>query len=259
MKPDAIAAADTGRSASHPRFTRWAAWDGWCETWRQFRLAWITIPVGAKGKFAFTIGVGVVLCSILTAGLTLLAKWRAPHGLDAWDERVLRGLDARDTLSIQEAIIAESFGNMAYMIPLVALCAIVAARRRRPLLAIAFVAAYVLARGVVWVGWLIWERQRPTFILEGKAAPPLNSFPSGHVALALSVYGILVYLWLRASKSWAERVFAVVVLVALVALTGIARVRLGTHWPTDVIAGFVIGVAWLAAVLRALHQAGDRA
>lgn len=258
MKPDAIA-ADTGRSASRPRFTRWAAWDGWCETWRQFRLAWITIPVGAKGKFAFTIGVGVVLCSILTAGLTLLAKWRAPHGLDAWDERVLRQLDARDTLSIQEAIIAESFGNMAYMIPLVAVCAIVAARRRRPLLSIAFVAAYVLARAIVWVGWLIWERPRPRFILEGEAAPPLNSYPSGHIVLALSAYGILAYLWIRMSRSWPERVFAVVLLVALVGLTGIARVRLGAHWPTDVMAGFVIGIAWLAAVLRALHQAGDRA
>ena len=46
-------------------------WDGLLETWRQFRLGWMTIPVGVKGKFALTIGVGVVLCSILTAGLTL--------------------------------------------------------------------------------------------------------------------------------------------------------------------------------------------
>jgi membrane-associated phospholipid phosphatase len=259
MKPDAIAAAETARAATRPRFARWALWDGLAGTARQFRLAWITIPVGAKGKFAFTIGVGFVLCSILTAGLTLLAKWRAPHGLAAWDERVLRGMDARDTLSIQEAIIAESFGNMAYMIPLVALCAIVAARRRRPLLAIAFVAAYVLARGIVWVGWLLWNRDRPRFILDGKAAPPLHSYPSGHIVLALSAWGILVYLWIRASKSWPERVLAAALLVGLVALTGVARVRLGAHWPSDVIAGFIIGLAWLAVVVRALHQAGDRA
>src|SRR5687768_10618145 len=155
MKPDATAAAtSSSRPAGRMRFARWVMWDGLLETWRQFRLGWMTIPVGVKGKFALTIGVGVVLCSILTAGLTLLAKWREHRGWHAWDERVLRALDARDTLSIQEAIIAESFGNMAYMIPLVAVCAIVAARRRRPLLAIAFVAAYILARGIVWVGWL---------------------------------------------------------------------------------------------------------
>ena len=260
MKPDAIAAADTtSRPRAGPRFARWALWDGLAETGRQFRLAWITIAVGVKGKYAATIGAGFVLCAILTAGLTLLGKWREPHGLAAWDERTLRALDARDTPSIQQAIIAESFGNMAYMIPLVAVCALVAARRRRPLLAISFVVAYVLARGVVWVGWLIWHRARPSFILEGKAAPGLHSYPSGHVVLALSVYGILAYLWIRSSKSWPERVTAGVLLVALVTLTALARVRLGAHWPSDVIAGFVIGVAWLAVVVRALHQAGDRA
>ena len=239
--------------------TRWALWAGLKETARQFRLSWIAIPVGVKGRYALTLGAGFFACAILTAILTLLAKWRAPLGLAAWDERMLRALDARDTLSVQEAIIAESFGNMAYLIPLVTACALVAARRRRPLLAISFVAAYVLARGVVWVGWLLWDRKRPTFILDGLAAPGLNALPSGHVVLSLSVYGILAYLWIRASRSWAERVLAVVLLVALVALTATARVRLGAHWPSDVIAGFVIGVAWLAVVLRALHRAGDHA
>ena len=260
MKPDATAADQTtGRPGPRFRLARWAAWDGLSQTIRQARLAWITIPVGAKGKFALTLGAGFVGCAILTAALTLLAKWQEHKGLAAWDERALRALDARDTLSVQEAIIAESFGNMAYLIPLVACCALVAARRRRPLLAIAFVAAYVLARGIVWVGWLLWYRGRPSFILEGKAAPGLHSYPSGHVVLALSVYGILAYLWVRASRSWPERVLAGVLLVALVALTATARVRLGAHWPSDVIAGFIIGLAWLAVVVRALHQAGDRA
>jgi membrane-associated phospholipid phosphatase len=44
-----------------------------------------------------------------------------------------------------------------------------------------------------------------------------------------------------------------VLLIAIVCITGLARVRLGTHWPSDVIAGIVIGVAWLSVVLRALH------
>lgn len=263
MKPDAVAARSatpaTNRPASGSRFARWALWDGLSETARQFRLAWITIPAGVKGKYAFTIGVGFVLCSILTAGLTLLAEWREDYGLAAWDDRVLRALDAQSAFSVQNAILTESFGNLAYLIPLVVACAVVAARRRRPLLAISFPLAYLLARGVVWVGWLLWDRPRPDFILDGRASPPLHSYPSGHVVLALSVYGILAYLWIRVSKSWPERVLAVVLLVALIALTATARVRLGTHWPSDVIAGFVIGVAWLAVVLRALHQAGDRA
>ena len=257
--PAATAPAPSRSPASRNPLSRWAAWEGARETVRQFKLAWITVAVATKLKFAITLGVGLAACAILTAAITLVAKWWAPRGLASWDERLLRSLDASDKFSVQQAIIAESFGNMAYMIPLVIACTVVAARRRRPLLAIAFPAAYVLARAVVWVGWLVWDRARPTFILDGKAAPPLHSFPSGHVALALSTYGILAYLWWRASRSWVERMTAVVLLVALIALTGLARVRLGTHWPSDVIAGFVIGVAWLAVVLRALHASRNPA
>jgi undecaprenyl-diphosphatase len=260
MKADAATAAAPASSrtqagsARRVRLARWAVWDAIRETSRQFKLAWITIPVAAKIRYAITLGVGLLACAVFTAAITLVAKWWAPRGLAEWDERVLRWLDGWDKLSVQNAILTESFGNLAYLIPLVTACAIVAARKRRPLLAIAFPAAYILARGVVWVGWLIWDRARPTFVLEGKASPPLHSFPSGHVVLTLSVYGILAYLWIRASRSWLERVAAVVLLTALVALTGAARVPLGTHWPSDVIAGIVIGVAWLAVVLRALHS-----
>jgi undecaprenyl-diphosphatase len=178
--------------------------------------------------------------------------------MDAWDERVLRAIDARQrVVSVQNAVLLESFGNLAYLIPLVAVCAIISIRRRRPLLAIAFVAAYVLARPVVGVGWLLWDRARPRIILDGRTAPPLHSFPSGHVALALAVYGVLAYQWIRASKSWLERVTAVVLMLAIVFLTGFARLRLGTHWPSDVIAGWIIGTAWLAVVLRAVHRCRD--
>lgn len=251
--PSRASAAKSPRAARQFRFGRWTAWEAARETVRQFKLAWITVPVVAKIRFAITLGVGLFACAVLTAAMTLVAKWWAPRGLAAWDERVSRGLDAWNKLSVQNAILLESFGNLVYLVPLTTICALVAARKRKPLLAIAFPAAYVLVRGIVWVGWLLWDRARPTFILEGKPAPPLHSYPSGHVALAMSVYGILAWLWIRASKSWIERATAVVLLIAVVFITGLARVRLGTHWPSDVIAGIVIGVAWLSVVLRALH------
>jgi undecaprenyl-diphosphatase len=87
----------------------------------------------------------------------------------------------------------------------------------------------------------------------------LHSYPSGHVALALSVYGILAYLWIRASRSWVERALAVLLLAGVVLVTGAARVRLGTHWPSDVLAGLIIGVCWMTVVLRALHRSREGA
>jgi membrane-associated phospholipid phosphatase len=263
MKPPDTATvsapASNRRPAPKVRLTRWALWDGLRETVRRFRLQWLTIPAGVKIRYAITLGIGLFACAILTTVLTLFAKWWAPRGLAAWDERALRAIDAQTLMSVQNAILLESFGNLAYLIPLVAACAIFAARHRRPLLAITFVAAYVLARPVVALGWLLWDRARPTLILDGRTAPPLHSYPSGHVALALSVYGILAYLWVRASRSWLERSVAVLLLFAVVIVTGVARLRLGTHWPSDVIAGLIIGVAWLAVILRALHRSREGA
>jgi undecaprenyl-diphosphatase len=91
-------------------------------------------------------------------------------------------------------------------------------------------------------------------IAGGIAAPPLHSFPSGHVALMLSVYGLLAWLWIRASRSPAERTLVVILLAVLLLTVGWARVRLGAHWPSDVLAGYVIGLAWLSTVITSLRR-----
>src|SRR5688572_33352594 len=123
MKADAQLAGTPPR-----RLARWAAWAGLKETARQVRISWIAIPVGVKGRCALVLGVGFVACCVLTAALTLTARWWAPRGLDAWDERVLRAIDAQTVMSYQNAVLLESFGNLAYLIPLVGACALFAAR-----------------------------------------------------------------------------------------------------------------------------------
>jgi len=77
-----------------------------------------------------------------------------------------------------------------------------------------------------------------------------GSFPSGHVIHAVVIFGLVPFLlWILTNRSELLRlgfvVFAVVVLsVAL------SRVRLGAHWPSDVIVSFFIGASLLIGAER---------
>ncbi len=77
------------------------------------------------------------------------------------------------------------------------------------------------------------------------------AYPSGHAVFAAAFYGALIlvacrsrYLSTRRGLRWAVRV----VLLALILAVGFSRVYLGVHWPSDVIAGFVVGAVCLTAL-----------
>lgn len=235
-------------AASH-----WVSLGFFKSTWRGFHHDWKQTPPAARRRWLVTLVVGFVAAAALMAGITLVAK-AGSDDLTALDERGLRRIEA-GPVSFSNAILLESFGNLAYMVPLTLATAVVAARAHRPLLALAFPVAYVLQRPLVLIGWQLWNRERPKLIAGGIAAPGLHSFPSGHVALTLAVYGLLTWLWVRAAGSAAERALAIALLAALLITVGWARLRLGTHWPSDVLAGYVIGGAWLATNITALRRA----
>lgn len=66
-------------------------------------------------------------------------------------------------------------------------------------------------------------------------------FPSGHATAAAAFFGIVIYL----SAAWppAARRIVRVLAAAVIALVATARVVLGAHWPTDVLAGMALGLA----------------
>lgn len=66
------------------------------------------------------------------------------------------------------------------------------------------------------------------------------SFPSGHAA-----NGAILYFALALLIPARRRPAALLVAVALVLAIGLSRVSLAVHWPTDVLAGWCLGVAWV--------------
>ena len=93
----------------------------------------------------------------------------------------------------------------------------------------------------------ITRRPRPLSSEVGVVVAELggSSFPSGHVLTYVGVYGFAGYLAYSLIRPRWLRALVVAPLVALVALVGPSRIYLGHHWPTDVLASYLLGIASL--------------
>ncbi|TDV55191.1 undecaprenyl-diphosphatase [Actinophytocola oryzae] len=102
------------------------------------------------------------------------------------------------------------------------------------------------AAGIFLVGPVLKvfvERPRPS-LSEHIVFVNSWSYPSVHSLNSMVVLGLLVVLALRGRTGRARAVVASVG-VLLVLLIGFSRVYLGVHWPSDVLAGWLVGVLWL--------------
>lgn len=92
----------------------------------------------------------------------------------------------------------------------------------------------------------ILHRPRP---VGGFVAVASNGFPSGHSA-NVSALALLSVLLIWPGLGRRGRVLAVTVAVVLAGSVGATRVALLAHWPSDVLGGWLLGVAVVLAVLR---------
>jgi undecaprenyl-diphosphatase len=84
-------------------------------------------------------------------------------------------------------------------------------------------------------------------------------YPSGHAASSMLVVGAVAWIAARHVRSRAGRIAVALVAAGLIVLTGIGRVRVGVHWPTDVIGGWLwSGAALLLITGLARDQARRR-
>lgn len=91
---------------------------------------------------------------------------------------------------------------------------------------------------------MFFERPRPQLFPWRVPYAGLSSFPSGHSMTSMVCYATLAYLITRLVDSRFLRRFTVCLAAVIVVLIGLSRLYLGVHYPTDVLAGFIMGIAW---------------
>jgi undecaprenyl-diphosphatase len=109
------------------------------------------------------------------------------------------------------------------------------------------------AGSFVWNFFVTYfARPRPP-IQTGLPVKTIPSFPSGHAMSAIIVYGFLAYLIIpkMPTRAWKWTVGIAAVLVIL--FDGYSRIFQGSHYLTDVLAGYALGLAWAALVYTVIE------
>ncbi len=121
-------------------------------------------------------------------------------------------------------------------------------RRAAALLAAALIGALV-TNDLLKLGF---DRARPDAILQS-ARVFSSGFPSGHAALSSAVY-LSAALLAGSGATWGARRFLLCLAGLIVLLVGFSRLYLGVHYPSDVLAGWCVGGAWVLALSHAMAE-----
>lgn len=180
---------------------------------------------------------GLLLDQVVRDGpFTRVDTWAANH----LHERVRASPLAVDALS------ALSFTGAPPFLAVVAVATVAYTLRRRHVRLALFVVATSLAGGLIstTVKEAV-DRDRPS--LEAPVATAGGkSFPSGHAMSSTVVYGAVALTLLPAVPPRRRRALVAGATFVVLAI-GATRLALGVHYVSDVLGGFALGVAWLAA------------
>jgi membrane-associated phospholipid phosphatase len=211
-------------------------------------VRWLLVP--AACLLAVMVALGFLLTDVLP-----------PTALGKWDAEVPRRLLAyRQQEGISESKLITTLSETLTITILTAFAAAVFrwrfGRWRESLL----VVYAVVGETAIFVATTLFiDRPRPN-VPRLDDAPPTSSFPSGHTAAAVCFYGSIAAIILWHSRHRWITVPAVVICAAVPLLIAASRVYRGMHYPTDVLAGMLLGAIWLSVVIFYVrtHDAGGR-
>jgi membrane-associated phospholipid phosphatase len=213
-----------------------------------------TPPAAAPGALfglASIVGLGVAVLALFLFG------WLADEMLEgdtlAFDLRVRRAAESFASPGLTQGLILVSrLGSPAVLTTLGALLTAIFVWRRwwrgAILLPLAMVGAGILDTSLK----LAFRRTRPTPFF-GYPLPGSFSFPSGHALFAFCFFTTGAALLAPRLSHPALKWLVWAVAIAAVLAIGFSRIYLGVHYPSDVIAGYTVGLMWSSVII-----VGDR-
>jgi undecaprenyl-diphosphatase len=250
--PDAsapIAGADDRRASVDTRGRLHLFWD---------LLFGALRAVAVVGRnFYATVGIFLVGgAAVALAGTYAFAKF-AGHvrsgSTQAFDDAALRWLGSHRSAVLEPIMLEITFlGTGTVVLMIVAVSALflwLTKHRYSAVLLLVSTGGAIALNNLLKVGF---GRPRPQVVEWGTNAMSW-SFPSGHAMSAAVVYGTVAYLAARLQERPIQRVITMLVAFIIIVLIGLSRLYLGVHYPSDVLAGVIIGLAWAGFCMATLE------
>ena len=188
--------------------------------------------VAALAMFA-SLAAEVIEGDVFALDQLILMAFRDPHNLDlALGPRWLQE-SARD-------ITALGGFTVLTLVSLVATLLLALHRRRRE--ALIFAATVIGAQAISAIAKIVIDRPRPILVPHHDLVYA-TSFPSGHALMTPVVYLTLATIIAGGETRPHLKAILPICAALVIVAVGISRVYLGVHWPTDVLAGWLLGLA----------------
>ncbi|HBB32877.1 MAG TPA: phosphatidic acid phosphatase [Cyanobacteria bacterium UBA8803] len=197
---------------------------------------------------------GLVVAALALWGFAAIAEEVLEQETQVLDTTILQILRTLHTPLLDQIMIGITFLGEPLTLAVLSSClGIFLLMRRKWAQGIALAIASAGAIGLNFMLKDVFARSRPA--LWDRIVDVKNySFPSGHAMISLVIYGFIgYYLALRFPR---VQGLITTITVLLIAAIGLSRLYLGVHWPTDVVAGYAVGLVWLFACILSLEVAG---
>jgi undecaprenyl-diphosphatase len=205
--------------------------------------------------------VGLAATAVLSIcmGLLVTRVLEPAWGIGAADERANVWLAAHRTGSRTDGSLIGSIVAGGVVLPIVVgSIAIVCAVLRKWRIAAFLVFALGVESASYRLTTLVVHSHRPR-VARLENLPVDASYPSGHTAAAIAVYGGLALLIASGVRHRAARTIVWTFALAMVAFVALSRMYRGMHHPIDVAGGIVLGIAALTVLVFACRTAGATA
>jgi len=210
---------------------------------------------------ALLAGYALLVTAMVFLGLVLIHVLLPIGGLGEADEEFSQWLaDNRSPAQEDFSWIGSTLSGGHVIPAVIGICLVVFLIMRRWLLAAFVLFVVAVESGTYRATSLIVERERPE-VERLESLPVDASYPSGHTAAAVALYGGLLLLLASRFDSAVIRVGAVVLGVAIPLFVAWARMYRGMHHFSDVVAGLLMGLGALVILVfaaRAARAAAER-